>query len=572
MRERRLFFILGCCFIAIFLMTNRIVFVNSITSQKLTEKEKLVANFIADHVAIVEPLMRETYLASWEAAVTGSEEAYKKTADLQFKLEKIYTSKDDFLQLKGWKDSGEVKEPLLARQLKVLYLAYLGNQIPEELLKKIVDKGTEAEQLFSTFRSKVDEKEVTMNDINMVFQNSTDSEERKKYWEAQKASGKAVEATLKEVVHLRNEAAKVLGFPNYFVMSLTLSEQDEAELLKLFDELDSLTRQPFASVKKEVDQYLAQRCGIQPQEVRPWHYEDPFFQEAPDIYKVDLNRWYEKTNILELSKSFYSGIGLPVEEILQRSDLYEKKGKNPHAFTSDIDRKGDVRVLANIKNNERWMGTMLHELGHGVYDKYMEASLPFILRHPAHSFTTEAIAILFERMSKNPWWIQQMLGLSDSQRMEFQDSALKLARLQGLVFCRWTQVMFRFERELYRNPEQNLNRLWWDLVEKYQMVSRPEGRDAPDYAAKIHFCIAPVYYHNYQMGELLASQLRHYIITHILKGADIKSATYLGRKEVGEYLKGKVFALGATLPWNEMVKQATGEPLTARYFAEQFVK
>ena len=180
--------------------------------------------------------------------------------------------------------------------------------------------------------------------------------------------------------------------------------------------------------------------------------------------------------------------------------------------------------------------------------------------------------MMFERMSKNPWWIQQMLGLTDSQRKEFQDSAFKLAQLQALVFSRWTQVMFRFERELYRNPEQDLNRLWWDLVERYQMVSRPEGRDAPDYASKIHFCIAPVYYHNYQMGELLASQLHHYMVTRILKGADVRTAIYIGRKEVGGYLTERVFALGATLPWNEMIKQATDEPLTARYFAEQFVK
>lgn len=572
MGDKRLYFIWVICLILLFSATNKAVFNCPITFQNLSETEKLMANFIGTHLARVEPLMREVHLASWEAAVSGSEEAYKRTAELQFQLEKIYTSRSDFLKLKGWEESGEVKEPLLARQLKVLYLAYLGNQIPEDLLKKIVDKGTEAEKLFSTFRGKVDGKEVTMNDINSVLQNSTDSTERKKYWEAQKQSGEAVEATLKEVVLLRNEAAKVLGFSNYFVMSLTLGEQDEGELLKLFDELDNLTRQPFADVKKEVDQYFAQRFGIKPQDLRPWHYEDPFFQEAPDIYGVDLNRWYQKADILQLCKGFYTGIGLPVEEILQRSDLYEKKGKNPHAFTTDIDRKGDVRVLANIKSDERWMGTMLHELGHGVYDKYMERSLPFILRRPAHSFTTEAIAMMLERMSKNPWWIQQMLGLTDSQRMEFQDSAPKLARLQGLVFSRWTQVMFRFERELYRNPEQNLNRLWWDLVEKYQMVSRPEGRDAPDYASKIHFCIAPVYYHNYEMGELLASQLHHYIVTRILKGADVKSATYIGRKEVGEYLKEKVFALGATLPWNGMIKQATGEPLTARYFAEQFVK
>ena len=53
--------------------------------------------------------------------------------------------------------------------------------------------------------------------------------------------------------------------------------------------------------------------------------------------------------------------------MLARSDLYEKPGKSPHAFCTDIDREGDVRVLANIVPNEYWMGTMLHELGHSVY-------------------------------------------------------------------------------------------------------------------------------------------------------------------------------------------------------------
>ena len=53
--------------------------------------------------------------------------------------------------------------------------------------------------------------------------------------------------------------------------------------------------------------------------------------------------------------------------MIDRSDLYEKPGKSPHAFCTDIDREGDVRVLANIVPNEYWMGTMLHELGHSVY-------------------------------------------------------------------------------------------------------------------------------------------------------------------------------------------------------------
>ena len=56
--------------------------------------------------------------------------------------------------------------------------------------------------------------------------------------------------------------------------------------------------------------------------------------------------------------------------------------------------------------------------------------------------------------------------------------------------------------------------------EKYQMVKSPPGRNAPDYGSKIHMIVAPVYYHNYMMGELFASQLHHAIAREVYKGAD----------------------------------------------------
>ena len=87
-----------------------------------------------------------------------------------------------------------------------------------------------------------------------------------------------------------------------------------------------------------------------------------------------------------------------------------------------------------------------------------------------------------------------------------------------LIFSRWCQVMLRFEKAMYADPDQDLNRLWWDLVEKYQGVRRPEGRNAPDYASKIHIVSAPCYYHNYMMGQLFASQVHHTIAREVLGG------------------------------------------------------
>ena len=71
--------------------------------------------------------------------------------------------------------------------------------------------------------------------------------------------------------------------------------------------------------------------------------------------------------------------------------------------------------------------------------------------------------------------------------------------------------MFRFEKACTRTRNQDLNTLWWDLVERYQLLRRPEGRNEPDWASKIHVALYPAYYHNYLMGQLLASQFSHHV-------------------------------------------------------------
>ena len=194
--------------------------------------------------------------------------------------------------------------------------------------------------------------------------------------------------------------------------------------------------------------------------------------------------------------------------MIARSDLYEKKGKSPHAFCTDIDREGDVRVLANIVPNEYWMGTMLHELGHAVYSsKNIPKTLPYVLRAEAHILTTEGVAMQFERFSKSRLWLEKM-GVSVPSPNAFEDAATRTQRNHLLIFSRWCQVMLAVRKGDVRNagpgPE---HAVVGDLVETYQQVKRPKGRNAPDYASKIHICSAPVYYHNYMMGQLFASQV-----------------------------------------------------------------
>ncbi|MHC4265596.1 MAG: M2 family metallopeptidase [Planctomycetota bacterium] len=536
------------------------------------DMEKELEVFVESHVAQIKPMAKASALAYWEAANSGKAEDYERASQLQYELREIYTDKEDFAFLKKMKKSRQIKDALLSRQLSHLYNSYLVNQIDPGLLKQMVDLSTQIEKDFSTFRGEIDGEKVTDNKIKEILKTDLDTIYRREVWLASKQVGAVVSDDLIRLVKLRNEAARKVGFSDFHTLSLTTAEQDVKELDKIFDELYELTKEPYAGAKRELDEILAAKYGVELTELGPWHYHDPFFQETPLVYEINLDVYYKDEDIKELAERFYAGIGLPVDSIMAGSDLYEREGKNPHAFCTDIDREGDVRILCNLKDTEQWMETMLHELGHGVYGKYQDPAVHYLLREPAHIFTTEAIAMFFGRLSRQPMWMQEMLGLSDEERIQIERVSEKYAQLKQLIFVRWAMVMYQFEKELYRDPDQDLNTLWWDMVEKYQLVKRPAERDKPDWAAKIHFTIAPCYYHNYMLGELLASQLNNHIITEVLKLESGEGVSYVGQSQAGAFLQKKVFEVGSVYHWNEMIERATGEKLTAKYFVVQFVK
>jgi peptidyl-dipeptidase A len=521
--------------------------------------------FIARHEAVMRPLEIESARCWWEANTTGSDAAFHKKEEIETRLNLLLANRQTFAELKAIHDT-PIRDPLVAREIAVLYLEYLGQQIDPELIKEMTTRSNAVEKTYGVYRAKVGGKELTENDVRAVLRTSTDSARRQAVWEASKAVGTILAPDVIKLARLRNQAAKQLGFKDFYVMQLALSELNKEQLVKLFDELDALTRGPYHAAKAEIDAALAKQCGVRVEDLRPWHYHDPFCQEAPAVYG-DFEPGYRKIDTVKLVRAFYAGIGLAIDDVLNRSDLFEKPGKSPHAFSQDIDREGDVRVLANVVPGQEWLTTMLHECGHAAYSKSLPRSLPYVLRVESHALTTEGVAMMFERLGGEARWLRAM-GVEVPEAEKFAEASRKLRRSRLLIFSRWCQVVCRFEMALYDNPERDLNRVWWDLVEKYQELKRPEGRDQPDYASKIHIVSNPVYYQSYMMGELFASQVHHAIARVALDGADPATTVYVGNPAVGRFMRERVFGPGCTLDWNQLTKHATGEELSSKAFAE----
>ena len=523
-------------------------------------------SFVAHYNDTVRPLEIAAARAFWTANVTGKEEDFQKKQEAEEKLELRLSNPAEFAELKAVKQGG-VSDPIVAREIAVLYLEYLAKQVDPVLLKKMLAKSNTVERAFNVFRPKVGGKPLTDNDIRQVLRESRDSAERRAAWEAGKKVGPVVVGDLMELVALRNESARKLGFKDYHVMQLYCGEQSQEQVLALFDQLDELTRQPFHEAKAEIDAALAKSYGIGAAELQPWHYHDPFFQEAPAVLGELPESVYKPLDPVKICREFYAGIGTPIDDVLKRSSLYEQPGKNPHAFSIDIDRHGDIRVLENIVPGREWLATTLHELGHANYSKNVGSSLPYVLHTDAHALCTEGVAMMFERFAQNVDWLRAFgAEVSDPQR--FRTAAAKLRRNRLLVFSRYCQVMFRFEMELYGNPRQDFNRLWWDLVEKYQEIRRPAGRNEPDFASKYHLIGAPVYYHNYLLGEMFASQVHHALVREVLPGVSPGGAIYVGNPAAGKFMKQRVFQPGLTLNWNDLTRHATGAPLNPQALAE----
>lgn len=528
-------------------------------------REAELAAFISDLVAELAPLELEHNREYWQLATTGREEHLRRCAELDSRMRLLFARREPYEHLQRIAAAGPLADPLLQRQLELLLNAFRAKQIAPAMIERQVLLEKKLEASFTNFRAELDGERVSDNSIVEVLVRSDDPPRRHRAWAASKQVGAEVEADLLELVRLRNEGARELGFANYHVMSLELDELDPAWLFDLLDRLEKDTQPLWDEYKSALDRRIAERFGCAVHDLRPWHYADPFFQQAPAT-EADLTPFYERQDLEALTGRFFRSIGFDIGELLRIADLRERPGKNQHAFCMSVDRGADIRVLCNIKPNEKWMGTMLHEYGHAVYDQCVDKSLPWLLRTHAHILTTEASAMVFGRLSKNAAWMRRWPEADPAALARMAGPVARAVREQLLVATRWELVMIHMERALYADPGQDLRTLWWDLVERFQGVKRPEGRDAPDWAAKIHFSIAPVYYQNYLLGEMVASQLQETLLERVLGGGPDRWERFVSDPAVGAFLREQYYAPGRRWTWRELVARATGRELEPRPF------
>ncbi len=505
---------------------------------------------------------RQLNKAAWILETTGSADAADLKAELDAEVRLLHNDRKTYEKLLAWDKDPALKDPLLKRQLNILIRSFKQNMIPPKLLEEIVQKEASLAQVYANFRPEVDGKKLSENEILEILKTETNPAKRKKIWEASKEIGSALAPQILELVNLRNQAAKAMGYSDYFQMQLELQEVDSQWLKQIFEDVAERSDAAYSQVINEVEEKQSKMYGVSKKELGPWAWTDPFGQEDP-LDRSDLDSLVSDIDISAASRSFYEKMGLDVQPILARSDMYERPGKNQHAFCMNVDRENDVRTLNNVQSTIKWMETVLHELGHAVYDLGFDKKLPWLLREPPHTMPTEAMALMAGRQAYRYEALKGLVGHSDAKEPLLKKADRSLQRRQ-LIFSRWVLVMTFFESELYRDPKQDLNRLWWSAVEKYQKIRMPAGREGKcDWAAKVHIGLAPVYYFSYLLGEMFASVIEETLMKQT-------GSIGLTSAKAGQFLQQKLFYPGNSMPWSKLVEHVSGRPLSPDAWIAQF--
>lgn len=500
--------------------------------------------------------------ALWLLETTGFPDAADLKADLDTEFRLLFHDPVIYQNLLTWDQESVLSDPLLKRQLNILIRAFKQNQIPEKLLKEIADREATLSMTYATFRAQLEGKEVTENEIRNILKKEKDPVKRKAAWEASKESGRVLAPQILSLVELRNRAAISLGYSDYFTMQLDLQEVDANWLLSILEDLAHRSEHAYQTLIQQIEDAQSKEFGLSLSELGPWAWTDPFGQEDP-LGTQELDQLVADVDILKVSTVFYERMGIDVRPILARSDLYERPGKNQHAFCINMDRAGDIRTLNNIQDSMRWLETVLHELGHAVYELGLNYHLPWLLREPPHMISTEAMALFAGRQAYRYESLGQLVGTAKDKETLRKKAELSLARRQ-LIFSRWVLVMTAFEKELYKNPSQDLNGLWWQFVETYQKIRVPKDRDGKsDWATKYHIGLAPVYYFSYLLGEMFASSIQEALVQSV-------GSPSLSSEKAGRFLKEKLFLPGNCMNWSELVIHVTGHVLNSDAWIQEF--
>lgn len=512
------------------------------------QSERVLEHFLDRHVDRIKPINQKYSEAVWatytgQSSFTSLLERSRTTDSLyraagepveyyQNLLNNVYDNSSDFEILMKIKASGLIEDPLLKRQFMKVFRQYLSIQNSWD------ESESKQAHLFEQFFELKKSETAFWDSVQQV-----PGVDARNEWIDQFSE---LTIDFKEMIKAMNRDAQKMGYANYFQLVMDFNGVDYKQLDEFTKIIEQETAADYRQLLEACNTEINRSLNIAAKQITPQHYN----HEAKKMMLPEAwDKNYTREEFIDLLNRYFAYGEYNTESIIQHSDLWFAPEKINQSFFFSVDaEKSDYRIYANVKTNTMGVYTMLHEFGHAVHYQEVDKKLPYLLCEP-QTIATEAVAIYFNDKLYHSPTLRKLMALPDISDSAYYGMFVDPSRL---IFLRKLLRSIAFQQQIFENPEQDFNELWWSLNEKYLYYQTDNDKRLPEWISNQHIIYANGVHVYYLFATAVAAQLEAYFPDDVIGP-----------------VKG-FMRLGDSMEWNDMLKQVTGESLNLNYLFNSY--
>lgn len=432
----------------------------------------------------------------------------------------------------------------LRRRLELLERVLLDTQVEQH--PDVVRRRSDLQKTVVAFRPRWKGKAVNRATVQRVLRESPRRTERRDAYYAFEPLNRPLEGALRELVHLRNDRARALGYHDFAAMRLGFQGVSPGRWEALADTVAESLRGRMRTLGERFRETSGESSWY------PWDLSYARDQAVPLPA-----RYFPQQGMVPRILDAIRQWGIRTDRMRFRVIFHDVPAGG---LTLAPDPPKDVRVLVHPTGGWLAYVIMFHELGHAVHSASIRAPRHLPRWHenvPGFGAFHEGLAGLFEDIPSSVPWLSAQPGVGAERAEAFVNAS----RTSGPVDAASQACWPRPEQLLYRNPDRD------PMAEVKRFERRVFGFD--DYAPLSfvdHFFIDdPVYAPNYLLAWLFAKQL-----TRTLR--ELFGEPLWPNRKVGPWLTRNWFAPGSLYDWVPRVKEVTGRPFGAEAFRSELAR
>jgi oligoendopeptidase F len=401
--------------------------------------------------------------------------------------------------------------------------------------------------------------------LRNLMTTSPDEEVRKAAFEGLRSIGPFVAERFSEIVKLRNQFARALGYPCFYDMKVNQAEGfDKVTLFKILDGLASRSRPILLAARER----LAENKGKEALE--PHNMSHAL---RGDLSKLK-DPYFPFENAVDCWARSFAAMGIQYSDATMQLDLCDRVGKYSNGFchwprVAWMSPKGWVPSQTNftslatpsaIGSGYTALVTLMHEGGHAAHFANVKQDSPLYSqeRAPTSVAYAENQSMFLDSVVSDSAWMGRY-GLSKEGKIIPWDLIEKEIRethhYQVFALAGMLAVPM-FERKLYELPEDQVTaERILSLADEIEL--QVQGGFSPRPLLSVPHILSDessCYYHGYVLADMSVHQTRDYFLTKYGKIVD--------NPLVGKELTEVYWSPGNSEKFLDLVEKLTGKPLT----------